>query len=100
MLEQLIREYRHFKIRRTIYSTRNENAVDRLVADHPPIPKFEWTDGGVRYVAGMSVLLSDERLIFEFTFARNGKPCTFQAILNSYRRLCAKEALTNIRSVC
>lgn len=100
MLEQIIREYDYFKYRRVTYTTRSRRFIKDLYANHHSIPKFEWYDDGQRYVAGMSITVAGHLVIVEFVFTRNGKPCTFQPILNSYKRQQARKELENICSVC
>ena len=100
MLEQFILEYNFFKYRRVEFKSPNSKYVKQLIARHPPIPKFEWYDSGKRYVAGMEIIQDSSKIIFQFTFMRDGKPCTFQPILNSYKRQLARSELTNICSVC
>lgn len=100
MLEQLVNEYGHFKYRRVTYSTRSKKYIKDLYDNHPPIPKFEWYDDGKRFVAGMSITVIGKLVIVEFNFARDGKPCTFQPILNSYKRQQARAEIQNICSLC
>lgn len=100
MLEHLVLEYGYFKYRRVVYTSVNSKYVKQLIAHHPPIPKFEWYDGCKRYVAGMEVIQDQTQVVFQFTFMRDGKPCTFQAILNSYKRQLARRELANLCSVC
>lgn len=100
MLEQIIREYGFFKYRRVVYTAMNNKYVKRVLAEHHPIPKFEWYEGNHRFVAGMDVIQDRTQVIFQFTFMRDGKPCTFQPILNSYKRQLARRELANLCSVC
>ncbi len=100
MLEQLILEYGFFKMRRVVYFSVKSKYVKQILTHHQPIPKFEWYDNNRRYVAGMDVIQDLSSVTYQFTFMRDGKPCTFQAILNSYKRQQARAELSNICSVC
>ena len=100
MLEQLILEYSFFKYRKVVYTATNTKHVKQILAEHPPIPKFEWYEGNHRYVAGMDVIQDRSSVTFQFTFTRDSKPCTFQVILNYYKRQQARRELANLCSVC